>query len=177
MKAKEELPECPVATAVALIGGKWKLLIIRNLRVRPGVSTSCAATSRESLRRCSLTACGRWRMTGWSFAMTMARILPRRVWPHRTRPPDDARHGLARRLRRLLQDDCFVADAPLGDAFHGGRKRTDGPHPPRAMRGSGREGRLASSRGPTKSSRSLFVQRAKVPSSGLCLAPSPLGRS
>lgn len=34
MKAKEELPECPVATAVALIGGKWKLLIIRNLRVR-----------------------------------------------------------------------------------------------------------------------------------------------
>ena len=35
MKTKEELPECPVATAVALIGGKWKLLIIRNLRVRP----------------------------------------------------------------------------------------------------------------------------------------------
>ena len=33
--AKEELPECPVATAVTLIGGKWKLLIIRNLRVRP----------------------------------------------------------------------------------------------------------------------------------------------
>ena len=32
MKTKEELPECPVATAVALIGGKWKLLIIRNLR-------------------------------------------------------------------------------------------------------------------------------------------------
>lgn len=35
MKTKEELPECPVATAVELIGGKWKLLIIRNLRVRP----------------------------------------------------------------------------------------------------------------------------------------------
>lgn len=34
MKTKQELPECPVATAVALIGGKWKLLIIRNLRVR-----------------------------------------------------------------------------------------------------------------------------------------------
>ena len=31
---KEELPECPVATAVSLIGGKWKLLIIRNLRER-----------------------------------------------------------------------------------------------------------------------------------------------
>lgn len=27
----EELPECPVATTVQLIGNKWKLLIIRNL--------------------------------------------------------------------------------------------------------------------------------------------------
>lgn len=35
MLAKEELPECPVATTVALIGSKWKLLIIRNLLVRP----------------------------------------------------------------------------------------------------------------------------------------------
>ena len=34
MKTKEELPECPVATAVALIGGKWKLLILRNLKIR-----------------------------------------------------------------------------------------------------------------------------------------------
>lgn len=35
MKTKEELPVCPVATAVALIGGKWKLLILRNLTDRP----------------------------------------------------------------------------------------------------------------------------------------------
>ena len=35
MKTKEELPACPVATAVALIGGKWKLLILRNLKSRP----------------------------------------------------------------------------------------------------------------------------------------------
>ncbi len=27
----EELPECPVATTVQLIGNKWKMLIIRNL--------------------------------------------------------------------------------------------------------------------------------------------------
>ena len=33
--AKEELPECPVATAVSRSGGKWKLLIICNLRERP----------------------------------------------------------------------------------------------------------------------------------------------
>ena len=35
MKTKDELPACPVATSVALIGGKWKLLILRNLRARP----------------------------------------------------------------------------------------------------------------------------------------------
>ena len=29
MKTKEELPACPVATAVSLIGGKWKLQIGR----------------------------------------------------------------------------------------------------------------------------------------------------
>ena len=34
MKTKGELPNCPVATTVALIGNKWKLLIIRNLLVR-----------------------------------------------------------------------------------------------------------------------------------------------
>ena len=34
-KTKEELPECPVATTVTLIGNKWKLLIMRNLLNRP----------------------------------------------------------------------------------------------------------------------------------------------
>lgn len=33
MLTKEELPTCPVATTVGLIGNKWKLLIIRNLLV------------------------------------------------------------------------------------------------------------------------------------------------
>jgi DNA-binding HxlR family transcriptional regulator len=32
---KEEMPACPVATTVALIGSKWKLLILRNLLERP----------------------------------------------------------------------------------------------------------------------------------------------
>lgn len=31
MLTKQELPDCPVATAVSLIGNKWKPLIIRNL--------------------------------------------------------------------------------------------------------------------------------------------------
>lgn len=35
MLTREELPDCPVATAVWLIGNKWKLLILRNLLARP----------------------------------------------------------------------------------------------------------------------------------------------
>ena len=35
MIKKEELPACPVATTVSLIGSKWKLLIMRNLMARP----------------------------------------------------------------------------------------------------------------------------------------------
>lgn len=31
MLSKEELPECPVATTVGLIGNKWKPLILRDL--------------------------------------------------------------------------------------------------------------------------------------------------
>ena len=35
MLTKDEMPACPVATTVALIGSKWKLLIMRNLLARP----------------------------------------------------------------------------------------------------------------------------------------------
>ncbi len=35
MLTKEEMPVCPVATTVQLIGSKWKLLIMRNLMERP----------------------------------------------------------------------------------------------------------------------------------------------
>ena len=61
MKTKAELlPECPVATTVPLIGNKWKLLIIRNLRMRPwrfnelqknldGISQKVLTDSRRSM--------------------------------------------------------------------------------------------------------------------------------
>ena len=35
MLTKEEMPACPVATTVRLIGSKWKLLILRHLQMRP----------------------------------------------------------------------------------------------------------------------------------------------
>lgn len=35
MLTREEMPACPVATTVQLIGSKWKILLIRNLMGRP----------------------------------------------------------------------------------------------------------------------------------------------
>ena len=32
---RDEMPNCPVATTVQLIGSKWKLLVLRNLMARP----------------------------------------------------------------------------------------------------------------------------------------------
>ena len=67
MLTKEEMPVCPVATTVALIGSKWKLLIMRNLLARPwrfdelkkdleGISQKVLTDSLRSIRiqKCSL---------------------------------------------------------------------------------------------------------------------------
>lgn len=35
MLTREEMPACPVAKTVQLIGSKWKILVIRNLMGRP----------------------------------------------------------------------------------------------------------------------------------------------
>lgn len=35
MKAKKDLPDCPVATTVSMIGSKWKLLILRDILTGP----------------------------------------------------------------------------------------------------------------------------------------------
>ena len=60
MLTKEELPACPVATTVQLIGNKWKLLILRNLlvgtqrfnelrRTIPGISQKVLTENLRSL--------------------------------------------------------------------------------------------------------------------------------
>ena len=62
MIAKHEMPDCPVATTVNLIGSKWKLLIIRNLLARswrfselkhnlPGISHKVLTESLRSMER------------------------------------------------------------------------------------------------------------------------------
>ena len=52
MKTKEELPACPAVAAVSLIGGKWKLLILRNLKCARGGLTNCSGIWRAYPKKC-----------------------------------------------------------------------------------------------------------------------------
>ena len=78
MKTKEEMPACPVATTVQLIGSKWKLLILRNLRMRPWrfneLRRDLEGVSQKVLTRQSS---GRWRMTGSSQEPVYPEVPPR----------------------------------------------------------------------------------------------------
>ena len=69
MLKKEELPECPVATVVHLIGNKWKLLIIRNLLANtsrfnelqkgiPGISQKVLTDNLRALEAAGLNLSG-----------------------------------------------------------------------------------------------------------------------
>ena len=56
MIAKRDLPACPVATTVDLIGSKWKLLILRDILAAPrrfgALERSLAGISRKVLTDC-----------------------------------------------------------------------------------------------------------------------------
>ena len=52
MLTKAELPDCPVATTLRLIGNKWKMLILRNLLVRPWRFNEMLRSIPGSARRC-----------------------------------------------------------------------------------------------------------------------------
>ena len=59
------MEKCPLHHAMQLIGGKWKLLIIRNLRVRPSATTLCGASWTASATPCCPPPCGSWRGMDW----------------------------------------------------------------------------------------------------------------
>ena len=61
MLTKEELPECPVATTVQLIGSKWKLLIMRNLLERSWRFNELKKNLDGISQRFSQIACVPWR--------------------------------------------------------------------------------------------------------------------
>lgn len=76
MLTKEELPECPVATTVALIGSKWKLLIIRNLLQRPWRFNELKKISKESARKFLLTVYALWKMTDSLYVLFTRKFHP-----------------------------------------------------------------------------------------------------
>jgi len=59
MLTKEELPACPVATTVQMIGSKWKLLIMRNLLQRPWRFNELKKDLEGISQK--VTACARWK--------------------------------------------------------------------------------------------------------------------
>lgn len=59
MLTKEELPACPVATTLQLIGSKWKILIIRNLMSHPWRFNELKRDLGESMRPI-ITAMAEW---------------------------------------------------------------------------------------------------------------------
>lgn len=76
MRKKNEMGPCPVATTVNLIGGKWKLMILRNLLVRPW-------RFNELLK--SLDGCSQRMLTASLRSMEADGIVIRTVFP--TVPP------------------------------------------------------------------------------------------
>jgi DNA-binding HxlR family transcriptional regulator len=72
MLSKDELPACPVATTVGLIGNKWKLLILRNL---------LAGTQRFGELRKTIPGISQKVLTENLRSMEEDGILTRKVYP------------------------------------------------------------------------------------------------
>ncbi len=98
MLTKEELPECPVATTVALIGSKWKLLIIRNLLQRPW---------RFNELRKDLDGISQKVLTDSLRSMEEDGLITRTVYPEVPPRVEYALSGLGKSLKPIL--DSMVA--------------------------------------------------------------------
>lgn len=94
MLTKEEMPACPVATTVQLIGSKWKLLIIRNLMQRPWRI--------NELRR-DLEGISQKVLTDSLRSMEEDGILTRTVYPEVPPRVEYALSGLGQSLRPIIE--------------------------------------------------------------------------
>lgn len=93
MQKKNDLPVCPVATTVGLIGGKWKLLIIRNLMSRPW-------RFNELLK--SLDGCSQRMLTDSLRTMEADGLIIRTVFPEVPPRVEYALSDLGETLRPIL---------------------------------------------------------------------------
>ena len=94
MLTKEEMPACPVATTVQLIGSKWKLLIFRNLMQRPWRF--------NELRR-DLEGISQKVLTDSLCSMEEDGILTRTVYPEVPPRVEYALSGLGQSLRPIIE--------------------------------------------------------------------------
>ena len=78
MLTKEELPACPVATTVALIGSKWKLLIMRNLQMRTWRFNELKKDLEGISQKVLTDSCVQWKRTALLCARFMRKCL--RAW-------------------------------------------------------------------------------------------------
>lgn len=94
MLTKEELPACPVATTVQLIGSKWKLLILRNLMTRPWRF--------NELKR-DLTGISQKVLTDSLRAMELDGIITRTVYPEVPPRVEYALSALGETMRPVMK--------------------------------------------------------------------------
>lgn len=94
MLTKEEMPACPVATTVQLIGSKWKLLILRNLMQRPW---------RFNKLRRDLEGISQKVLTDSLRSMEEDGILTRTVYPEVPPRVEYALSGLGQSLRPIIE--------------------------------------------------------------------------
>lgn len=106
MRRKQDLPQCPVATTVNLIGGKWKLMIIRNLMVRPW-------RFNELLK--NLDGCSQRMLTDSLRTMTADGLITRTVYPEVPPRVEYALSDLGKSLRPVL-----TAMEKWGNAYKNG---------------------------------------------------------
>ena len=94
MLTKAELPECPVATTLQLIGNKWKILILRNLMVRPW---------RFNELRKALTGISQKVLTDNLRALESDGIITRTVFPEVPPRVEYALSGLGESMRPIIK--------------------------------------------------------------------------
>jgi DNA-binding HxlR family transcriptional regulator len=95
MLTKDELPACPVATMVELIGNKWKLLIIRNL---------LASTCRFGELKKGVPGISQKVLTDNLRALEADGLIIRTVYPEVPPKVEYSLSGLGNTLRPLFKD-------------------------------------------------------------------------
>lgn len=94
MLTKEELPACPVATTVGLIGNKWKLLILRNL---------LAGTQRFGVLRKTIPGISQKVLTDNLRSMEEDGIITRKIYPEVPPRVEYSLSDLGNSMRPIIQ--------------------------------------------------------------------------